>query len=155
MRPLKEGDGQVDFNAWTPSEVFGWVCGGIVALSAIIEISPIKLNPWSWIAKRIGRAINAEVIEKVDKLEDDIEKMRKQNEEQTAKDNRTSILRFGDELRIGIRHSKESFDNILVTISDYERYCGTHTDFKNKITEVNEKYIVDVFDRCLRENTFL
>ena len=36
--------------------------GGVtVVLLSLIQIAPVQLNPWSWIAKRIGRAINAEV----------------------------------------------------------------------------------------------
>ena len=136
-------------------QLAGWIIGGIVAISGIIQISPIKLNPWSWIAKKIGRAVNEELINKVDKLEKDVTQMREANEEQTAKDNRAAILRFGDELRIGIKHSKESFDNILGTISDYDRYCENHREFKNKITEVNEGYISDIYKECLRNNTFL
>lgn len=138
---------------WT--QIIGFIATGLVALSVFIEITPIKLNPWSWLAKKIGKAMNAELIEKVDKLESDLKQMRDENEEQTAKDNRTAILRFGDELRIGIKHSKESFDNILITISDYDHYCESHSEFKNRITEINEKYISDIFDECLRKNTFL
>lgn len=139
----------------TLGQLAGWILGSIVAISGIIQISPIKLNPWSWIAKKIGRAINAEVIEKVDKLEEDLEEMKRFDEENRAKQNRTVILRFGDELRVGVKHSKESFDNILGTISDYDIYCTNHPKFKNKITEINEKYISDVYDECLRNNTFL
>ena len=145
----------MDFYSMTFGEIVGWVAGGLVVLSTIIQISPIKLNPWSWIAKQIGKAINAEVIEKVDKLESDLEELKNSADEQTAKDNRSAILRFGDELRIGIKHSKESFDNILGTISDYDTYCANHVNFKNKITEINEKYISDIYDECLRNNTFL
>jgi hypothetical protein len=148
--------GVMDFADISITDLIGWIIGGIAALSVFVEISPIKLNPWSWIAKRIGRAINAEVIEKVDKLENDLEEMKNANEEQTAKENRAAILRFGDELRMGIiKHSKESFDNVLITISDYDTYCENHPAFRNKITEINEKYIADVYDDCLRNNKFL
>lgn len=139
----------------TFGQLAGWIIGGIVALSGIIQISPIKLNPWSWLAKKVGRAVNEELIHKVDKLEEDVIKLRDANEEQTAKDNRASILRFGDELRLGIKHSKESFDNVLNTISDYDTYCKNHPTFKNKIAEVNERYIEGIYTECLRNNTFL
>lgn len=139
----------------TISQLTGWVLGGLVAVTGIIQISPIKLNPWSWIAKHVGRAVNAEVIEKVDKLEADLDEMKRTNAEGRAKQNRTVILRFGDELRLGVKHSKDSFDNILVTISDYDLYCQAHPEFKNKIAEVNEKYITQIYEECLRNNTFL
>ena len=36
--------------------------GGVLLLLTLIQITPIKINPWSAIAKAIGRAINGEVI---------------------------------------------------------------------------------------------
>lgn len=139
----------------TVGEIVKWVIGALIALSAIIQISPIKLNPWSWIAKKIGRAVNGEMIEKVSKLEKDFSEMRDSLSERDAKNARTKILRFGDELRRGLKHSKDSFDDILVSITEYESYCNKHEEFKNKITERTTKYIVEIYDRCMQENSFL
>ncbi len=41
----------------------------IVALLSLIQISPLKINPWSWLGRAVGREINGEVIEKVGCLE--------------------------------------------------------------------------------------
>ena len=144
-----------DFASHTLGEVIAWIAGAVIVLSGIVQISPIKLNPWSWLAKRIGRAINAEVIAKVGKLEDDIEAMHAGMDEKAARDARSDILRFGDELRLGIKHSKEAFDNILVAINEYDEYCQEHPKFKNRMTDITKRYIEDIYDKCLRENTFL
>ena len=37
----------------------------LVALLSLVEVSPIKINPWSGLAKWLGRAINGEVLESV------------------------------------------------------------------------------------------
>lgn len=145
----------MDFAEMTVTELCGWIMGGIIALSAIIQISPIKLNPWSWIAKKIGRAMNQEVIEKVGRLENDLKSMKDAQEERNAKNARTKILEFGDELYHDIKHSKESFDDILDIITEYEQYCESHPNFKNKRTERTVKHIVSVYDTCRDEHTFL
>ena len=44
----------------------GGVVGFILVLLALVEISPIKINPWTAIGKAIGRAINGDVIEKLE-----------------------------------------------------------------------------------------
>ena len=75
--------------------------------------------------------------------------------ERDAKTARTNILRFGDEIRIGTRHSKESFDEILSDITEYESYCATHKDFKNNRTKSTEKIIIEVYEHCLRTDSFL
>ena len=42
--------------------------GGLVVLAlTVIQIAPIKLNPWSAIAKILGRAINAEVLAELER----------------------------------------------------------------------------------------
>lgn len=138
----------MNFAEMSVSELCGWIAGGIVALSAIIQISPIKLNPWSWIAKKIGNAVNKEVIDKVDKMEKDLTNMR-------AKNARTKILRFGDELMHGVKHSKDSFDDILNTITEYDRYCQEHQEFKNRVTESTVRHIQSTYDKCMEEHSFL
>ena len=48
---------------------FGLYGSGIVILLlTLVEITPIKINPWSWLGRKIGRAINGEVLEKVETL---------------------------------------------------------------------------------------
>lgn len=137
------------------AELTGYVAGILLAISAIIQISPIKLNPWSWIAKKIGRAINGEVIEKVEKMESDLEAMKTANAERDAKNARTKILRFGDELLHGTKHSKDAFDDMLLAITEYENYCEEHKEFKNKITERTISHITAIYDKCMEERSFL
>lgn len=139
----------------TVGEIVKWVIGALVALSAIIQISPIKLNPWSWVAKKIGHAINGEVLQKVEKLETEVTDMRASMDEQSARDARSAILRFGDELLHNLKHSKESFDDILDQITRYEEYCRTHPDFKNKRTEKTSEHIQKTYDKCMEERSFL
>lgn len=37
--------------------------GGLFALLTILQISPIKINPWSALARSIGRALNKDVLD--------------------------------------------------------------------------------------------
>ena len=43
------------------------VAGGgvVIVIMTLIQITPIRIDPWSSIARAIGRAINGEVIQKV------------------------------------------------------------------------------------------
>ena len=40
----------------------------------LIQLTPIKINPWTWLGKAIGRAINGEVLSKVDELSSAVKK---------------------------------------------------------------------------------
>ena len=130
--------------------------GGILlVLMTIIQITPIKLNPWSWLGRVIGRAINGEVLEKVDALSQDVKKNKADDDEQWASLSRVHILRFGDELLHGVSHSKEHFDQILIDISKYENYCKEHPEYLNNIADATIKQIKNTYQKCLEENRFL
>ena len=130
--------------------------GGILlAVLTVIQIAPIKINPWSALAKAIGRAINGEVIAKVDRLETEVQAMRKADGEQEAINCRYRILRFGDEVKHGTRHSQEHFEQILADIDAYEIYCKDHKDFKNNKTRVTTERILDVYRECVETDDFL
>ena len=136
-------------------EIFMYGGGGAAAIMTILQIAPIKINPWSWIAKRIGRAINGELIDKVDNLAVDMKKTKDDDDEQWASLSRSHILRFGDELRHGVSHSKEHFDQILLDISKYELYCDTHKDYLNDVAHETIKHIKNTYQECLNKNSFL
>ena len=131
--------------------------GGItlVVILTIIQIAPIKVDPWSWLAQKIGKAMNKEVIEKVDKLDGDLAALRKECDEREATACRTRIMRFGDEILHDVRHSKEHFDQILLDITNYEVYCDTHPKFKHGIAVATIERIKQVYQKCIAENSFL
>ena len=124
--------------------------GGIVlVLMTLIQITPIKLNPWSWLGRCIGRAINGEVLEKVEALSQDVKHNKADDDEQWASLSRSHILRFGDELLHGVAHSKEHFDQILLDISKYEKYCDSHPEYLNNIANATIKQIKKTYQKCL------
>ncbi len=130
--------------------------GGILLVAmTLIQIAPIKLNPWSALAKAIGRAINGEVIAKVDRLERELLDMKENQEERDAISCRARILHFGDETIHGVRHTKEHFDQILRDITTYERYCDDHPNFENNTTVLTSQRIKDIYEDCLKTKDFL
>lgn len=129
--------------------------GALLILLTLIQIAPVKINPWSWLAKNIGKAINGEVIEKVDLLGRDVKTLRDECEEREATACRTRILRFGDEILHDVRHSKEHFDQILIDITAYENYCASHPDFRNNVAVATIRRINQVYAQCIRNNNFL
>lgn len=129
--------------------------GVAILIMTIIQISPIKINPWSWIGRCIGRAINGEVLEKVETLTRDVKRNKDDDDEQWASLSRTHILRFGDEILHGISHSKEHFNQVLLDISKYEQYCESHPQYINNIATATIQQIKKTYQKCLDENNFL
>ena len=121
----------------TPSQL--WVVIGICIMS-LIQISPIKFDPWTLIGRFIGKFLGiAEIKEEIQYIKADMA-------ENKAVECRVRILRFGDEIRQGtIKHSKESFDQVLDDIANYDKYCAEHKDFANGRTVATTKIIQEVY----------
>ena len=130
--------------------------GGIIAVGAVVvmslvEISPIKINPWSW----IGKVLNKDILHKLEKVEKDVAEVKREVGESSAVTSRYRILRFDDEILHDIKHSKEHFDQILLDIDVYEKFCEEHPDFKNNLAVMAIKHIKEIYSNCSRENSFL
>lgn len=164
--------------------------GAVLLVMTIVQISPLKINPWSWIARAIGRALNRDLTEKLDSidkkvhnvegkldnvstkvnslekkvntldtnvnnLELKVDESERSNEERNIVLCRARMLRFGDEILHGQKHSKDHFDQILLDCTEYMNYCKTHPGFINNITEHTIDLINNTYDKCLEEKSFL
>ena len=136
--------------------------GGLLVLLTLIQITPIKINPWSAIAKAIGRAINGEVIgmlsevkSKQESTSDRLNEHIRLDDERNADEHRARILRFNNELIRDIPHTKEEFVDILADIDSYEQYCTKHPEYKNNRAVHAIANIGRVYDERLQKHDFL
>ena len=129
--------------------------GGLVLLLTIIQITPIKLNPWTALAKTIGRAINADVLDELKDVRSRLDDHIQMDAEGKADERRTRILHFNNELVRGIPHTKEEFIDIMADIDDYEAYCRAHPEYKNNRATHAIANIGRVYDERLQKHDFL
>lgn len=129
--------------------------GFTVILAGMIKIPPLEINFWGWLGKQVGRAINGELEEKIDKLTDDLESFKNQEELENMRQARQRILRFSDEILFDQKHSKEHFDEILEDIDLYEKYCHEHEDYENNRAELAIASIREIYRECLKNHNFL
>ena len=121
---------------------------GAVALLTLIQIAPVKVDPWSAIAKALGRAINGEVLKEVTDTKSQLEK-------HILADSRSKILGFNRELLQHQKHTREDFIEILGVIDSYEDYCKNHPDYKNSRCVHAVANIERVYDQLLVTGDFL
>ena len=130
--------------------------GGLLAvLLTLIQVAPVKINPWSALAKAIGRAVNADVLRELKSVKDDLSDHIRMDDERNADEHRARILRFNNELLRDIPHTKEEFIDVLADIDFYERYCRDHENYKNNRAVHAIANISRVYDDRLREHAFL
>lgn len=157
----------IDFNAFFSLVDFGvivqslgWLFLGAITL--IEKFAPKDKKPWTAILTFVGKILTREfsesqkdLIDKVEVLSLKIEKVAESVEETRAIAARVRILSFGDELLEGRLHSKDTYDQTLLDIDNYEKYCKSHENFKNNVTEETVALIKEKYRIRLRKNDFV
>ena len=130
--------------------------GGILVLAmTLVQISPVQVKPWSWLLKKLGRAINAEVLEKVEALQEKLNEHIETDDAGKAERKRAFILSFNRQLMNGEKHTREEFWEALGAIDDYHKYCDSHPDFPNGRAVHAIHNIGRVYDERQQKNDFL
>ena len=137
--------------------------GGLLLVAmTLIQIAPIKVNPWSAIARAIGRAINTDVLDGLAEVKADQKETRrvlddhiKVDDTRNADAHRARILQFNNELLRDIPHTREDFIEILEEIDFYEKFCKDHPDYQNNRCTHAIANIGRVYDDRLVKHDFL
>ena len=129
--------------------------GALLILLTLIQIAPIKINPWTALARAIGRAINKDVLTKLDETRKILDEHIKTDDARNADLHRSKILQFNNELLRDIPHTREDFIEILAEIDFYEKYCDTHPEYENNKAILAIENIKRVYKKCTDEGTFL
>lgn len=96
-----------------------------------------------------------EILEAIDGLKGAIGGIDERLDKENADDARRNILAFDDELRRGMDHSEESYNQILEDTNYYSRYCKSHPDYENNKAVNAIRHINDVYQRVKAENKFI
>lgn len=135
---------------------------GAVAVLSLLEIAPIKVNPWSAIARGLGRAFNAEVLadlKAVQQAQQDtrsaLDKHQAADDEYKAECHRAALLAFNTSLLRGELHTQEDFFDAFRHIDQYEDYCRNHPGYKNNRASHAIANIGRVYDERLKARDFL
>ena len=95
------------------------------------------------------------IMDMIEKLDKKIDKIDKEAQEREAITARVRILKFMDELLEGRKHTKDSYDQVMTDITNYNKYCSTNPDFKNNQTEATIEYINKDYQKRLEKHDFL
>lgn len=131
--------------------------GDILAACGILgiglEIAPAQIKPVSWILKKIGKTMNAEIIQKVEKIEKEFEDFKKEDDIEKINNIRKEIADFSLSCQRQEHHTSNEFDRIFTRVGDYHNLLKKYKMENGKIdTEV--AYITKVYQSCLEENKF-
>lgn len=127
----------------------------------VIQIAPIRIDPWSWLLNKAGMILNRSVLneirktnEKVHSIEISQEELKYSFNQAEAITARRNIVEFGDSLFRDNYRSQDSFEQVLDDIDLYEKYCRKHPEFKNNQTVITSHVIKEVYEDCLKRKQF-
>lgn len=126
----------------------------LIGLSFIIQITPIKLNPWSTLLGWIGKMLNGDLNKKIDKLNKDMNELSTQRKEDEKDRIRWEILDFANSCRNNRRHTKDEFQHII-TLKDKYKKLLQETNDTNGVFDAEYEYIKKIYTERQEKNDFL
>lgn len=98
---------------------------------------------------------NNEVLKAIKDLSEKVSDIETRLDKENADDARRNILAFDDELRRGMDHSEESFNQILEDTNFYAHYCKDHPEYENNKAVNAIEHINKVYQMVKAENKFI
>jgi hypothetical protein len=129
------------FSTLTSGEIAGWGLAALVLLLSLIQISPLKLNPWDRILAWLGQKLNGKALAD----------LQKQVTAMWVNSHRHHILTYARECRAGIEHSSDEWSNALVIADEYEVYCEKN-HIANGIVKADTLFIRNLYQELSREH---
>lgn len=128
--------------------------GILVILMTLIQIAPIKFNPWDKILTWIGNHMNADIVKRVDVIEAKLDEHIKESSDEMIRKVRADILSFGNTCMNGRLHTKEEFEFVISECDQYEKYIEK-TQSKNGVATATIAEIRRLYKKGLHDNSFL
>lgn len=119
----------------------------ILALSVFIQITPIKINPWSTLLKWAGNLLTGDIEKKIDEVTKEV----RDNEKDRI---RWEILDFANSCHNGKKHTRDEFRHIDKLNKKYVDLLKKTNDTNGEF-EVEYEYIQDLYTERIRKNDFL
>ena len=104
---------------------------------SLVQISPIKINPWSTILRWIGNMLTGDLRKDLNSLITDVR--------------RQTILTFARECRADMHHAAEEWNHILSVADEYEVYCQKNV-VSNGVVKADTEYIRGLYQELSREH---
>ena len=134
---------------------FGGVALCVVIIMTLVQIAPIKIDPWSALFRWFGKEINGELMKKVVEIENRLDKKEKKDEERDALSARRRILVFNDEVVRKMEHTPEHWNSVLEDITFYTNYSDTHPGFKNDKATRSISNLNTTYDKLQQEHKMI
>ena len=122
--------------------------------SVFIQISPLKIDPWSKIFKWIGKVMVGEACGKIDTLINKFDSLDNEVKENEKDRIRWEILAFANSCHKGDKHTKDEFSHIIELNDKYKKLLRQTKD-SNGVFAAEYKYIYELYEKLNKNNAFI
>lgn len=119
----------------------------VVGTITLIEVAPIKVNPWQKLFKWVGNMINGDLYKEFSEMKRDFEQTK-------ANDMRWNILNFANSCRRGTAHGKDEWRHVIGQIAEYETYTE-EKGIVNGVIDEDSHYLRELYAHRNQKNDFL
>ncbi len=116
---------------------------GLIVLTVLFEITPIKFSPIKW----FGSVIFSSTNKRLDRLEAKFD-------DHIVQAYRKTILQFQNECLRGQQHTMEEFKFVLKSCDAYEAFITENHILNGEVT-IAMNYIRNIYQTTLQNGTFL
>jgi len=128
----------------------GGIVSVLVIVTLLIQIAPIKLDPWSW----IGDQLNKHMSQRVDNIEKNMTIIDNKLNAHIVESYRTNILDFADKVMSGQVYTKDKWSQMIKVCDLYEKYVKDNNLLNGDATEAIE-YIREKYHELRKNNAFV
>lgn len=126
----------------------------LIILSFVIQITPIKISPWTTILRWIEKILMHDIHDKMDKISSKMDSLENEINENEKDRIRWEILDFANSCRNGRRHTRDEYQHIITLNKKYRQLLAKTKD-ENGVFELEYEYISKLYAERLEKNDFL
>lgn len=126
----------------------------LLVISFFIQVSPIKINPWSSLVKWIGKILTSNLDNRLEKVQSTITDIGASIDQNQKDRIRWQVLDFANSCREGRKHSKDEFQHVI-TLNDKYKKLLKKTDDKNGVFDAEYDFIQSIYKERQEKNDFV
>ena len=133
----------------------------IVILFTIVQIAPIKINPWSYVGKaiskglsKLGKLLLGDFIEQIEELKKKVDLLSDVIDENEIDRIRWEILNFSNSCQRDENHTQNDFQHIFKINKKYHSILK-RIDQENGEIDMEMAYLEELYMQKKRDNSFL
>lgn len=126
----------------------------VLLTMTVVQVAPIKIDPWKFIFEKIGGWLNSSIIARVESIERKLDNHILEYEHDKVEGMRTKILDFANACMNNRPQTQEAYVYMLKICDNYEEYIQSNGQRNGEVSlAMNE--IKRLYSENMQNNSFL